>query len=332
VFFDNSALLEAFLMAPGNHGYTDRVVKIEGVMNAELPQTIFAVLIGAAQWAQHWENLAKRANCILEFVPSNGFNSNSLRIVASTRNGVGLSAGAPILLNYGRDFDPSFSSGRGADKDFKGSLDNLFESQRGRLPMEADQNMEAAAKEEIAQDQSAAVEAANQATLEVAQKAALELAATESQALLAAAEAVAVAAAASAEVEEEKRKQDNKALNPATVDLPPTKRQKVVEGATDNNDIDVCTVSVVPCTLKLRPRDGGIADKTVVVIGEGVPMQLVLVSKSETNKKVVRDHRSGGIGTVLGLSSRFVLSLILVFTCWRYLLVLVGGLVGWLGG
>ena len=68
-------------------------------------------------------------------------------------------------------------------------------------------------------------------------------------------------------------------------------------------DIDVCAVPSVPCNLKLRARDDGVVDKTVAVIGDGVPMQLGLVSKAETNKKVVRDHRSGGIGTVLGLSS-----------------------------
>ena len=189
LFFDDPVLLEAFLMSPGNHGYADRVVKIEGVMNAEVPQTIFAVLIGAAQWAQHFENLGKRPNCVLEFVPSNGFNSKSLRLVASTRNGVGLSAGAPILLNYGRDFDPSFSSGHRVDENFKGSLDNLFESQRARLPTEADQNVDAAAEEAKAQDQSAADEAANQALVEVAKNAASDLAEKESQAVLAEAEA-----------------------------------------------------------------------------------------------------------------------------------------------
>ena len=101
LFFDNPALLEAFLMSPGNHGYADRVVKIEGVMNAEVPQTIFAVLIGAAQWAQHFENLGKRPNCVLEFVPSNGFNSNALRLAASTRHPPKCWVADPLELRTG---------------------------------------------------------------------------------------------------------------------------------------------------------------------------------------------------------------------------------------
>ena len=108
----------------------------------------------------------------------------------------------------------------------------------------------------------------------------------ESQRVRAAAEAASLATAAAAEEEEEKRKRDLKAMNPIVVDLPPGKRAKV------DADIDVCAVPSVPCNLKLRARDG-----------ESVPMQLVLGSKAETNKKVVRDHRSSGIGTVLGLRS-----------------------------
>ena len=124
-----------------------------------------------------------RANCILESDPSKGFNNSgagqagvsaaALTVKVATRNGAGISAGTPLLLNYGGSFDLSAVTGREASE-FKGALDAIFDAQRGRLPVEADDNVAKAREEEEAAKARAAAEAKKKAEEELRMKRKLE--------------------------------------------------------------------------------------------------------------------------------------------------------------
>ena len=119
----------------------------------------------------------------MEFDPSKGFNNDgsaaggagvsaaALRLKVATRNGAGVAAGSPLLLNYGVSFDFGAASAKGlADTSaFKGALDALFESQRGLLPDEAASN-EDAAKQEAEEQAKQDAEKAEQDTKRQAQE------------------------------------------------------------------------------------------------------------------------------------------------------------------
>ena len=193
LFYDDFSILREFLRQ--NPRFADRVVKIEGVKKNGQILPIFAILVGVAQYAQHFQGIRGRPNAALQFSPVLGFNSTALEIVASTRTGVGIAAGAPVLLDYGCSFDVGAArkETEGSSDIFSGALDALFESQRDRLPdvVAADDARKAAAAAEVAQ--AAAEEAA---AARAAQEAAAEVAAAEEKARADAKEAEVKAAAA----------------------------------------------------------------------------------------------------------------------------------------
>ena len=149
LYFDDPSILESFLSKP-NHGvFRDRVVKFEGVLCEQTPRDVYAVLVGAAQYIQHYAGIRARANATLVYKPAQGFNAGSLSVVGLSRNGAGVAPGQ-ILLNYGVSFDLSASASYtedGHDDQFKGALDALFAAQALHLPVEASDNAAAAATE-----------------------------------------------------------------------------------------------------------------------------------------------------------------------------------------
>jgi hypothetical protein len=153
LFWDSWEGLIAFLAVPGNARWADRVVQINGVKHLQQERRVWAVLVGACQFTQHFNGYRPRANCILEFDVSKGFNNGeqeepagvstaALKLKIATRNGAGVSAGSPLLLNYGMSFDFGAACTRFAADTaiFKGALDALFDSQKNRLPVEAAEN------------------------------------------------------------------------------------------------------------------------------------------------------------------------------------------------
>ena len=62
-------------------------------------------MVGVARYVEHFAGQRASPNCILQFEQSKGFNSGSLNLVASQRNGVGITANSPLFLNFGPDFD-----------------------------------------------------------------------------------------------------------------------------------------------------------------------------------------------------------------------------------
>ena len=98
------------------------------MMRSEKETTVWAVLVGAVQFVQHFQGHRARANAVLEFDPTRGFNNGALRVVAATRTGVGISAGLPMLLNYGPDFDLAWKPLHQGKLMLQGVLDELFAS------------------------------------------------------------------------------------------------------------------------------------------------------------------------------------------------------------
>ena len=95
----------SFLNLPGNAQFGSRVVQIQNVHHNKSPGTVWAVMVGVARYVEHFAGHRASPNCILQFDQSKGFNAGSLNLVASLRNGVGISPNSPLLLNFGADFD-----------------------------------------------------------------------------------------------------------------------------------------------------------------------------------------------------------------------------------
>ena len=106
LFFDDYRKLKAFLNLPGNWNFGGRIVQISNVHQDRKPVTLFAVMIGAARYVQHFTTLNRaQANCVLQFEQHKGFNSGSLNLVAKSPNNVGIAPQSPLLLNFGCGFD-----------------------------------------------------------------------------------------------------------------------------------------------------------------------------------------------------------------------------------
>ena len=162
LFFDDQNILEAWIRKPGNLKYTDRIVKLPGVLKHGDPVTIFAVLVGAAQYVNDYQNIRKSANAKFVFTPNMGFNHGALQLVISTRNGAGVGKGAPLLAAYGEDFDKELASEQAPpSKKYKGALDMLFDEQKNALPEEADEHAAAALEEAAAEKKKLEMEEAD---------------------------------------------------------------------------------------------------------------------------------------------------------------------------
>lgn len=167
LFFDNEKSLQGFLSLAGNHRFRDRIVAVRGLVRdgQTMPKPIYAVLIGLAQFTQHYVTIRKSPNARWHFDVSRGFNRDALSLVVATRNGAGIAPGADIVVNYGAHFDFGVGKNLGSDVAFKGVLDSLFERQKrlGQDPCAEDepankkakQDEEKKAKDEAKQDEEA---------------------------------------------------------------------------------------------------------------------------------------------------------------------------------
>ena len=173
LFFDVYQNLQDFLNMPGNNPWRGKVAKMDGVMKEGVPRTIWAPLFGAVRFCSHFRGKRKRPNCILEFVPSKGFNQGSLVLKVCTKEGVGgnISAGSPLLLDFGASF--SFEAARlladDGDATFNGALDIIFRSQKLHLEDEVVEH-----ETQVALDAQAALAEAAKAEVEAAAKAEAE--------------------------------------------------------------------------------------------------------------------------------------------------------------
>lgn len=263
LFFDDYDTVMAVITA--NPRFSDRVCRIDGVHRGGEKVTIYAILLGIAQFIQHYTGFRSRHNSILEFDPSHGFNAGCLKVVASTRTGVGIAAGSPVLLNYGTSYGFSAQQKHQSDDAYYGALDALFDSQKRMLPTEAEQNKKKAAEEAAAKETAAAEakDAEAAAVSAAAQKAAEE----------------ALAAEAQRKAEEEKQKQEAE-LNA---------RKKAEEDKAKGNPEPHAVVSTV----------AGHTAELVLIDGN-----LHLKNTSQTNKKLPVDTVLAAWSTSCALSSQ----------------------------
>ena len=145
LFFDDKSLVLAFLRAPGNAIYSDRVVRIDKVMHHGRETSVWAVLIGCAQYLQHYSGIKRQPNCILEFDAQMGFNAGALQVRVRTVNKQGIkSQGAQLLLDYGSDPVPPALK----DAAINGALDRMFADQKETMPKLVEEHEIAAQAEE----------------------------------------------------------------------------------------------------------------------------------------------------------------------------------------
>ena len=90
------------------------------------PISIYAILLGAARYTNDYHGVRRGPNAAFEAYPAMGPNSGSIKLVAKTANGVGISARSEVVVNYGIDYDLATPSKVNADdeteKRFKAHL------------------------------------------------------------------------------------------------------------------------------------------------------------------------------------------------------------------
>ena len=130
LWYDSLDSLRKFLAMKGNEYWATRVVKIEGVAKGDGETDMYAVMVGCAQYTNHYHCIKKFANARLKFYPEKGFTAGALVLEASSRNSTGLAAGSEVLINYGVSVSTDEDTSFGPDaKRFKGALDSLFARQ-----------------------------------------------------------------------------------------------------------------------------------------------------------------------------------------------------------
>ena len=95
LYFDDYNTLSSFLQLPGNTQLGRRVIQVQHVNHNKTPRTVWAVMVGAARYVEHFSGKLKAPNCVLQFNPSKGFNAGSMNLVVSQRNGVGIAPQYP---------------------------------------------------------------------------------------------------------------------------------------------------------------------------------------------------------------------------------------------
>ena len=133
LWYSSYEKLAAFLDIEGNLAYAESVVgPLELKNSTGNSLEVYAVQVGLAKYARHYQGSRKSANAFLKFDPLQGFNLGSLTIVASNRNGSGIRAGGEVCLNYGLCYDQEAFAALQASltsppgKSFKGPLNELF--------------------------------------------------------------------------------------------------------------------------------------------------------------------------------------------------------------
>lgn len=138
LWFNDARSLEAVLTA--NKYLADRVVRISGVLGSGESEggvspsmQVFGVLVGAARHVSHYAGVRKGGpNCALAVDLTSGPGDELLRLVVTTRNKQGISAGQPIALNFGLGYDASaveefMQADAPSSKKYRGALDVLFQ-------------------------------------------------------------------------------------------------------------------------------------------------------------------------------------------------------------
>ena len=133
LLYDSVASLTTFLSHGGNRVLVDRLVEIRGLGLAdETEGSLYMAITGVARYLRHYLGVRRGGpNAVLMVQTGNGCGDGLVKCVVQTRNGVGIAAKSPVVINYGNEYDINVatmaaSSDEGDAKRFRGVLDEYF--------------------------------------------------------------------------------------------------------------------------------------------------------------------------------------------------------------
>jgi hypothetical protein len=127
----------------GNRVLVDRLVEIRGLGLAdETVGSLYMAITGVARYLRHYLGVRRGGpNAVLVVQTGNGCGDGLVKCVVQTRNGVGIAAKSPAVMNYGNEYDMNVAtmaaaSDEGDAKRFRGVLDEYSRSRAcGPLPL-----------------------------------------------------------------------------------------------------------------------------------------------------------------------------------------------------
>ena len=136
LLYDSVVSLTTFLSHGGNRVLVDRLVEIRGLgLEDETVGSLYMAITGVARYVRHYLGVRRGGpNAVLVVQTGNGCGNGLVKCVVQTRNGVGIAARSPVVINYGNEYDINVAtmaaaSDEGDAKRFRGVLDEYFKKQ-----------------------------------------------------------------------------------------------------------------------------------------------------------------------------------------------------------
>ena len=136
LLYDSVASLTTFLSHGGNRVWVDRLVDIRGLGLADDTEgSLYMAVTGVARYLRHYLGVRRGGpNAVLMVQTGMGCGDGLVKCVVQTRNGVGIAAKSPVVINYGNEYDINVAtmaaaSDEGDAKRFRGVLDEYFRKQ-----------------------------------------------------------------------------------------------------------------------------------------------------------------------------------------------------------
>lgn len=137
LLYDSIANITNFLSQGGNKVLVDRLLEIRGLaMNDGEEGSVYMAITGVARYIRHYLGVRRGGpNVVLKVQASKGCGDGLVSCIVQTRNGVGIAARSPIVMNYGNEYDlnvaaTAAASDEGDAKRFRGVLDEYFAKQQ----------------------------------------------------------------------------------------------------------------------------------------------------------------------------------------------------------
>ena len=139
LLYDSVASLTTFLSHGGNRVLVDRLLEIRGLGMADDTEgslgSLYMAVTGVARFLRHYLGVRRGGpNAVLMVQTGMGCGDGLVKCVVQTRNGVGIAAKSPVVINYGNEYDINVAtmaaaSDEGDAKRFRGVLDEYFRKQ-----------------------------------------------------------------------------------------------------------------------------------------------------------------------------------------------------------
>ena len=136
LLYDSVASMTTFLSHGGNRVLVDRLVEIRGLGLADDAEgSLYMAITGVARYLRHYLGVRRGGpNAVFMVQTGNGCGDGLVKCVVQTRNGVGIAAKSPVVINYGNEYDINVAtmaaaSDEGDAKRFRGVLDEYFKKQ-----------------------------------------------------------------------------------------------------------------------------------------------------------------------------------------------------------